>query len=122
MALASSRIGRLFSSRVISASNMFIAILRVEIVAEVIWSRLLMLASWPKVKLPPTRGHLNGSARTCAAPIARLAIRPQDKGTARHMILPLCVIASPARSLSAALGQRDETRLGRQGTYAVIAI
>ena len=52
----------MFSSRVISVSNMFIAMLRVEIVPDVIWSRLLMLASWPKMKLPPTCGHLNGSA------------------------------------------------------------
>src|ERR1700748_412977 len=48
---------------------MFIAILRVEIVLDVIWSSVLMLASWAKTKSPPTRGHLNGSGR--AAPAAQ---------------------------------------------------
>ena len=37
-----------------------------------IWSRLLMLASWPKVKLPPTCGHLKVSAETDGA----AAVRP----------------------------------------------
>ena len=67
MESASSRIGLKFSSRVISDSNMFMAMLRVEIVPDVIWSRLLMLASWPKVKLPPTCGHLKVSAETGTA-------------------------------------------------------
>ena len=52
----------LFSSRVISVSKMFIATLRVEIVLDVIWSRLLTFASCPKTKSPPVCGHLKGSA------------------------------------------------------------
>src|SRR6185437_2308285 len=48
---------------------MFIAMLRVEIVADVIWSRELMLASWPKTRSPPTCGHLKGAA--CTAPVQR---------------------------------------------------
>ena len=47
---------------------MFMAMFRVEIVFDVIWSRLLMFASWAKTKSPPTCGHLNGSARATVAP------------------------------------------------------
>ena len=70
--------GAVFSSRVISASNMFMAMLRVEIVLDVIWSRLLTLASWPNLNSPPTLGHLN-----CAAKAGRLA---HDKAAARLIL------------------------------------
>src|SRR6185437_15106715 len=56
---------------------MFIAMLRVEIVADVIWSRELMLASWPKTRSPPTCGHLKGAA--CTAPA-------QGRSPARRLI------------------------------------
>src|SRR5271166_1088521 len=82
---ARSRIGLKFSSRVISDSNMFIAMLRVEMVDEVIWSRLLMLASWPNTKSPPTCGHLNVAA---AAPEATNA-SPASAVTALSIPRPI---------------------------------
>src|SRR5262245_27398207 len=47
----------MLSSRVISDSNMFIAMLRVEIVDDVCWSRLFAFASCANTKSPPLRGH-----------------------------------------------------------------
>ena len=66
---------------------MFMAMLRVEIVLDVIWSRLLTLASWPKVKLPPTRGHLKGSADADVAPAASpTAVQTIDEdGASNHV-------------------------------------
>src|SRR5690606_29237690 len=67
---ARSVIGLLLSSRDISASKMFIATLRVEIVVDVIWSSELTFASCPKTKSPPTFGHLNGAAKAEVLPSA----------------------------------------------------
>ena len=75
----------MFSSRVISDSKMFIEMLRVEIAPDVIWSRLLMLASWPNTKLPPTWGHLNGAAD---AGIARMHAVTADMAARRSMFSP----------------------------------
>src|SRR6185312_3757284 len=93
---ASSRIGLKFSSRVISDSNMFMAMLRVEMVPEVIWSRPLMLASWPNVKLPPTRGHLKVSAETEVA----IAAIPATAQTVERMACRNMLGPPEARSLS----------------------
>src|SRR5579859_6481145 len=57
---------------------MFIAMLRVEMVLDVIWSRVLMLASWPKTKSPPTWGHLKGSARAVPRDREAIASTPND--------------------------------------------
>ena len=59
----------LSSSRVKSASNMCIAMLRVEIVELACMSRLLTLASWPNTRSPPVTGHSNLAAS--AAPARR---------------------------------------------------
>ena len=93
----------MFSSRVINASNTFMAMLRVLIVFEVIWSRLLKLASCPNTREPPTFGHLNVSAaagnavsRLMARMIARIN-KPSfprvpifATGLAQRQALPLC--------------------------------
>ena len=52
---------------------MFIATLRVEIVLEACWSRLLTLASCPKTTVPPFFGQENGAA--AAVPIDARAVR-----------------------------------------------
>src|ERR1700681_4319258 len=71
MESASSRIGLKFSSRVISDSKMFIALLRVEIVFEAYMSRLLTLASPPKTRSPPVFGQVK--AATLAAGVGAAA-------------------------------------------------
>src|ERR1700739_4563185 len=91
---------------------MFMAMLRVEIVDEVIWSRELMLASWPKVKSPPTWGHLHGAAAAGSAAITAATARVTR--TVRLFIQgpPMTTIR---RGLCAACRHRDETAGGRQG-------
>src|SRR5215470_1455598 len=66
MESASSGIGLKFSSRVISDSNMFMALLRVEIVFEAYMSRLLTLASPPKTRLPPVLGQVKAAVPLAA--------------------------------------------------------
>src|SRR5690242_5421503 len=66
MESASSRIGSKFSSRVISDSKIFIALLRVEIVFEAYMSRLLTLASPPNTRSPPVFGQAKGASVTAA--------------------------------------------------------
>src|SRR5262245_37238380 len=94
---------------------MFMAILRVEMVPDVIWSSPLMLASWPKVKLPPTCGHLKGSARADATP-ATIATAPAVQRMVRRIIcdLPRAVVAVPVRRLLAAWRNGGDVARGRQ--------
>src|SRR3954462_8620029 len=56
---------------------MFIAMLRVEIADDVIWSSVLILASCAKTKSPPTCGHLKGSAVAAVWPADSVKSAPR---------------------------------------------
>src|SRR5882724_10144130 len=62
---------------------MFIAMLRVEMVLEAGWSRLLTLASWPNTNSPPTCGHLNGAADARPVEHTKAAASPIGASFAR---------------------------------------
>src|SRR3954451_7107160 len=62
---------------------MFIAMLRVEMVLDAGWSRLLTLASWPNTNSPPTLGHLNGAADARPVEHTKAAASPIGASIAR---------------------------------------
>src|SRR5665213_2281329 len=113
---ASSRIGLKFPSRVVSDSNMCIATLRVEMVDDVIWSRLLILASWPNTKSPPTFGHLNGAANAVPANNVSPVSTPRVLNIPRPIAKPLPSLR-PNYRLARTLTDPDGPRQGRAGAF-----
>src|SRR5437879_3447387 len=62
---------------------MFIAMLRVEMVLDAGWSRLLTLASWPNTNSPPTCGQRNGAADARPVEHRKAAASPIGASIAR---------------------------------------
>src|SRR5262245_9951701 len=70
---------------------MFIAMLRVEMVLDAGWSRLLTFASWPNTNSPPVRGQLNGAADARPVEHTKAAASPIEVNFARNIaVSPGC--------------------------------
>jgi hypothetical protein len=89
------------------------AMLRVEIVLDAIWSRLLTFASWPKTKSPPTCGHLKGAADAGAA------MHPNAAASPAVVRIDLAIASSP-RFVVAARGAGRKSSWTPAGRVKII--